>query len=40
VDIDREMTLMAANQMMYSTLTRLLSRKFQSLRSVISGGNR
>ena len=40
VDIDSEMTQLAANQLMYSTLTRMLSRKFQSLRSVIAGGSK
>ena len=40
VDIDEEMTNLAANSIMYQTLTRLISDRYSSLSSVISGGRR
>ncbi|MFD1705876.1 flagellar basal body rod protein FlgB [Siminovitchia sediminis] len=38
VDIDKEMSDLAANQIYYSLLTDRLSGKFQSLQNVIKGG--
>ncbi|MCL2767056.1 MAG: flagellar basal body rod protein FlgB [Peptococcaceae bacterium] len=40
VDIDEEMTKMAANSIMYQTLTKLISDKYSGMSSVISGGRR
>jgi flagellar basal-body rod protein FlgB len=37
VDIDREMSAVAQNQMEYSVAARLVSRKFDALRTVIRG---
>jgi flagellar basal-body rod protein FlgB len=39
VDIDKEMTEMAKNQIQYNALTDRLSSKFSSLKTVIKGGN-
>lgn len=39
VDLDREMAGMAENSLMYSLSAQIVSRKFQSLRNVIKGGN-
>ena len=38
VDIDKEMTELATNQLYYNAVTDRLSGKFQSLESVIRGG--
>lgn len=38
VDIDKEMTDLATNQIYYNAVTERLSGKFQSLQSVIRGG--
>ncbi len=38
LDIDKEMTKMAQNNLLYEANTRLLSRKFEALKTVISGG--
>lgn len=38
VDIDKEMSDLAANQIYYSVLTERLSDKFNSLQNVIKGG--
>ena len=40
VDIDEEMTNMAANSIMYQTLTKLISDKYSGFSTVISGGRR
>ncbi len=39
VDIDQEMTEMAKNQIKYNALIERLSGKFDSLKTVIKGGN-
>ena len=39
VDIDHEMTEMAKNQIQYNALIERLSGKFNSLKTVIKGGN-
>jgi flagellar basal-body rod protein FlgB len=39
VDIDQEMTEMAKNQIQYNALIDRLSSKFNSLKTVIKGGN-
>ena len=39
VDIDQEMTEMAKNQIQYNALIERLSGKFNSLKTVIKGGN-
>ena len=39
VDIDKEMTEMAKNQIQYNALVERLSSKFNSLKTVIKGGN-
>ena len=38
VDMDREMSALAANQLQYKLSTQLLAKKFQSLRNIIKGG--
>lgn len=38
VDMDREMSALAANQLHYKMVTQILSSKFQRMRSVIQGG--
>ena len=38
VDMDREMSALAANQLHYKMATQILSSKFQRMRSVIQGG--
>ncbi len=38
VDVDREMSALAENSLMYSVLTRSLSKKFAAIRLAISGG--
>ncbi|MGG0790223.1 flagellar basal body rod protein FlgB [Peribacillus simplex] len=38
VDVDKEMTELAANQIYYNAVTDRLSGKFQSLQNVIRGG--
>lgn len=40
VDMDREMSNLAANQILYKATTRILSDKFQDLKNVIKGGNK
>jgi flagellar basal-body rod protein FlgB len=40
VDIDEEMTNLAANSIMYNTLTQILSSRYSGLTTVISGGKR
>ena len=39
VDMEREMSNLAANQLMYRASAQILSKKFQSLRSVIKGSS-
>lgn len=39
VDIDKEMTILAENQIYYQALTDRINGKFNSLQSVIRGGN-
>lgn len=39
VDIDREMSALAENSLLYSVLTRTISRKFNGLKTAISGGS-
>jgi len=39
VDIDKEMSDLATNQIYYNALTDRISGKFQSLKNVIKGGN-
>jgi flagellar basal-body rod protein FlgB len=38
VDMDREMSNLAANQVLYKATTRILSDKFQGLKNAIKGG--
>ncbi|MDW7674462.1 MAG: flagellar basal body rod protein FlgB [Bacillota bacterium] len=38
VDIDYEMTMLAKNTLMFQALSEQISRKFSSLKTVISGG--
>lgn len=38
VDIDKEMSKLSENSLMYNASAQILSRKFQSLKSVIKGG--
>ena len=38
VDMDREMSTLAANQLQYKASAQILAKKFQALRSVIQGG--
>ncbi len=38
VDIDKEMSRLSENSLMYNVSSRILSRKFQLLKSVIAGG--
>ena len=38
VDIDKEMSKLSENSLMYNASAQILSRKFQSLKSVIRGG--
>ncbi|KJS30360.1 MAG: hypothetical protein VR64_16845 [Desulfatitalea sp. BRH_c12] len=38
VDMDREMSALAENQLHYKASTQILSKKFQRLRSIIQGG--
>jgi len=38
VDIDKEMSKLSENSLMYNASAQILSRKFQSLKSVITGG--
>jgi len=40
VDIDREMALMAANQLNYNAMTQVLNEKYSLLRYVIHEGRR
>ena len=40
VDMDEEMTNLAANSIMYQTLTTLISERYSSLNSVITGTRR
>ncbi|MCR4398803.1 MAG: flagellar biosynthesis protein FlgB, partial [Firmicutes bacterium] len=40
VDIDREMTLLAENTLLYNALARQLSQKISLLRTVITEGRR
>ncbi|RFB19070.1 flagellar basal body rod protein FlgB [Bacillus sp. HNG] len=39
VDIDKEMTLLAENQIYYNAVTERISGKFNTLKTVIKGGN-
>ncbi|MFT4413556.1 flagellar basal body rod protein FlgB [Fredinandcohnia humi] len=39
VDIDKEMALLAENQIYYNAVTERISGKFNSLKTVIKGGN-
>ncbi|WP_453996960.1 flagellar basal body rod protein FlgB [Bacillus nitroreducens] len=39
VDIDKEMALLAENQIYYNAVTQRISGKFNTLQSVIKGGN-
>lgn len=38
VDMDREMSNLAANQLLYKAAAQVVTRKFQALKNVISGG--
>lgn len=40
VDMDREMSNLAANQILYKATTRILSDKFQALKNAIQGGSK
>ena len=40
VNMEREMANLAENQLMYKASAQIVSKKFQSLKSVIQGGNR
>jgi flagellar basal-body rod protein FlgB len=40
VNMEREMASLAENQLMYKTSAQIVAKKFQSLKSVIQGGNR
>ena len=40
VDLDLEMTKITENQLMFSALSQMLSRRFEQLRSVIAEGRR
>lgn len=40
VNMEREMANLAENQLMYKVSAQIVSKKFQSLKSVIQGGNR
>jgi len=40
VDIDKEMAVMAKNQLMYNALTTVLKSKFEGLKTVIGEGSR
>lgn len=40
VNMEREMASLAENQLMYKASAQIVAKKFQSLKSVISGGNR
>ncbi len=40
VDMEREMSNMAANQLLYKISAQIVSKKFQSIRNVIQGGKR
>lgn len=40
VDMDKEMSLMAQNTLMYNALTTVLSKNFQGLTTIISEGSR
>jgi flagellar basal-body rod protein FlgB len=39
VDIDKEMALLAENQIYYNAITQRISGKFNTLKSVVKGGN-
>ena len=38
VDMDREMSNLAANQLLYKTTARIMSKKFEGLMHAIKGG--
>lgn len=40
VDMDREMSNLAANQLLYKVSAQIISKKFQSLKNMIQGGNK
>lgn len=40
VDMDREMSNLASNQLLYRVTAQILSKKFQGLKSIIQGGNK
>ena len=40
VDLDREMTKLAENHLMYNTSAQILAKKFQGLKNVIQGGKK
>ncbi len=40
VDIEKEMAHLAENNLMYETMTQIIRKKFQGLKSVIQGGGR
>lgn len=40
VDMDREMSNLASNQLLYKVSAQILSKKFQGLKSIIQGGNK
>ena len=40
VDMERQMSALAANELLYKASAQVLSKKFQSLRNVIQGGKR
>jgi flagellar basal-body rod protein FlgB len=39
VDMDREMTVLAANQLLFKASSQIISNKFKGLKSVIQGGS-
>lgn len=40
VDMDREMSNLASNQLLYKVSAQIISKKFQGLKSIIQGGNK
>lgn len=40
VDMDREMSNLASNQLLYKVSAQIISKKFQSLKNMIQGGNK
>lgn len=40
VDMDREMSNLASNQLLYKVSAQIISKKFQGLKNIIQGGNK